>query len=363
MQTIDEQIAHIEEVLRKTPHHKATNGFIGSMRAKIARLKDKQIDLETPLRQGSAGRTAFAVRKQGDATVTLVGPPSSGKSTLINKLTNAESKVAPYEFTTVSVIPGMLQYKNAYIQILDIPGLIEGAKEGKGRGREVLSVARGSDLLVVMTDVGREGLIEKMVTELEGAGIRINKIVPEVKVKKRIGGGIIIRSNIKQDLDKKTIKEVALESGIKNGEITIKEKLTMDRLIDAFSSSRVYIPTIFVINKIDTAKSNYHILIYDNQPIEISAEKGTGLDGLREKIWEELHLVKVYLIKPDDDLNYDNPIIMKTGNTLKDVAEKIGTEFAESKELAKIWGRDARFPGQEVSLSTSVGEGMQIKFI
>src|SRR5512146_270901 len=104
MQTIDEQIEQIEETLRKTPHHKATNGFIGAMRAKIARLKDREI--ESAGRKGGGGG-GYQVKKQGDATVVLVGPPSAGKSTLINQLTNAESKVAPYAFTTVTVVPGM----------------------------------------------------------------------------------------------------------------------------------------------------------------------------------------------------------------------------------------------------------------
>lgn len=106
MLTIDEQIAQIEEVLRKTPHHKATNGFIGAMRAKIARLKDKEIETESKKGGGGGG---YQVKKQGDATIVLIGPPSAGKSTLINKLTNAESKVAPYAFTTVTVVPGMLK--------------------------------------------------------------------------------------------------------------------------------------------------------------------------------------------------------------------------------------------------------------
>src|SRR5258705_1843254 len=101
MDTIDQQIEAIQEVLRKTPHHKATNGFIGQMRAKIARLRDKEIESGG---KGGGGGGGFTVKKQGDATVVLVGPPSAGKSTLLNLLTNAESKVAPYAFTTVTVV-------------------------------------------------------------------------------------------------------------------------------------------------------------------------------------------------------------------------------------------------------------------
>ncbi len=82
MATISEQIEEIEETLRKTPHHKATNGFIGAMRAKIARLKDREIESSGKSGGGGGG---FSVKKQGDATVVLVGPPSAGKSTLINK--------------------------------------------------------------------------------------------------------------------------------------------------------------------------------------------------------------------------------------------------------------------------------------
>jgi len=358
MLTIDEQIAQIEEVLRKTPHHKATNGFIGAMRAKIARLKDKEIEQSG---KSGGGGTSFSVKKQGDATVVLVGPPSAGKSTLINQLTNAESKVAPYAFTTVTVVPGMLKYNQAYIQILDIPGLIEGAKEGKGKGREVLSVARGADLLIVMTDVQRVGLIGKMVAELSGAGIRINQEKPKVLVEKKTEGGLEIFSNIKQEIDKETIKEIAREYGIKNGNITLKEKLTYNRLFDAFSENRVYVPTIFVINKVDM-EPNYRKLI-DGEYVGISASRSEGIDELIVEVWKALKFVTVYLVKPDENLDEGSPIIMRQDETLKDVAEKIGPDFAESKKLVKIWGAGAKFPRQEVSFETIVMEGMRIQFV
>ncbi len=359
MQTVDEQIEVIQEEIRKTPHHKGTNRFIGLMRAKIARLKDKEIETSG---KGGGGGVSFSVKKQGDATVVLVGPPSAGKSTLINRLTNAESRVAPYAFTTVTVIPGMLKYKEAYIQILDIPGLIEGAREGKGRGREVLSVARGANLLIVMTDVERVDRIEKMVAELEGAGIRINKEKPNVIVEKKAEGGLEVLSNIKQEIDKETVKEIAREYGIKNGNITLKEKVTFERLFDAFSANRVYIPAIFVINKIDEQSKSIH---YDDtyQHSEISAEKGIGIEKLTNEIWKALKFVTVYLIHPDEDPNFDNSMVMKEGQTLSDVALKIGTDFAESKKLVKIWGESAKFPGQEVSFSTKVSDRMQVRFI
>lgn len=356
MQTIAQQIEEIEATIRKTPHHKATNAFIGNMRAKISRLKDKEVVASK--KGGGGGGMGYSVKKQGDATIALIGPPSSGKSTLINKVTNSKSKVAPYAFTTVSVIPGMLKYNGAYIQILDIPGLIEGASIGKGRGKEVLSVARGADLLVIMTDTKRPKAITKLVDELEGAGIRLNKTRPNVRIEKKLGGGVSVTSNIKQDFDNDTVKSIASEFGFKNGNIVLKEKLTIDQLIDSFSKRIVYKKAIFVINKADTeVKKKIKEYLY------ISAENGKGIENFIQTVWSELELVKVYLVRREQNPSFDNPIIMKKENTLQDVADSIGTEFAEGKKLAKVWGSGSKFPGQELPLKTSVVEGMQIRFI
>ena len=357
MSDIGQQIEEIEKEIRETPYHKGTEHHIGKLRAKLAKLKDRL--LETGGKKGGGGGGGYAVRKEGDATVVLIGPPSSGKSTLINKITNAESKVAPYAFTTVSVIPGMLRYKDAYIQILDVPGLLEGAKEGKGRGKEVLSVARASDLLLIMVDVERKKSLAKLTAELEGAGIRVNGTTPNVLIDKKAGGGIIIHSNVKQDISKETIKEVAMEFGAKNAEITIKEKTSLDRLIDAFSQSRVYLPALFIVNKIDESPNSD----FDKDILGISAETGEGVRELKEAIWKKLGLIRVYLVRPDENPSLNHPIIAKKGETIGNVAVKIGSDFAEGKKLAKIWGPSARFPGQEVSLSTPVQEGMQIRFI
>ncbi len=355
----ERQIEEIEKELKELPHHKATDHHIGRLRAKLAHLKDRQVESGIKSKGGGGGG-GYSVKKQGDATVVLVGPPSAGKSTLINKLTNAESKVAAYAFTTVSVIPGMLKYKEAYIQILDVPGLIEGAATGKGRGREVLSVARNSDLIVIMTDPERTEEFGRIANELHGAGVRLNMKKPEVYIEKKIDGGLSIHTNLRQEFTKETVKDIASEFGVKNGDITIKETLSLDRLIDAFSKSRVYTPALFVLNKVD---HNAKQIEFDGEVVRISAEQDLGIEDLKERMWEKLNFVQVYLINRDEEPNTNHPMIMKAGDSLADLAYKIGSDFAESKKYAKIWGNGARFPAQEVSLDTKVQEGMQVRFL
>ncbi len=356
MSDFTQQIEEIEKEIRETPYHKGTEHHIGKLRARLARLKDRQLEGLVKAKRGGGG--GYAVKKQGDATVVLIGPPSAGKSTLINRLTNAESKVAAYAFTTVSVIPGMLKYNDAYIQILDVPGLIEGARQGKGRGREVLSVARGADLLLIMTDVERLGILATLNKELEEAGIRINKTPPEIRIEKKIQGGLNIQSNLSQTISKQTIKEVAMEYGLKNADIVLKEKLDIDRLLDAFSPSRAYLPAIYVVNKIDKSQKPK-----EDNFLYISAETGEGIDELLNEFWKLLKLVKIYLVRPDEEPSFNNPVIAKEGTTLAKIAQSIGPEFAEGKKSARIWGAPAQFPGQEVPLSTKVVEGLQLRFV
>ena len=110
------------------------------VRRKLARLRAQL--LEPGPGAGGAAGTGFDVSKSGDARIALVGFPSVGKSTFLSKVTKTKSEVAAYSFTTLTAIPGVLEYGGAEIQVLDLPGIIEGAAEGKGRGRQVISAAK-----------------------------------------------------------------------------------------------------------------------------------------------------------------------------------------------------------------------------
>jgi len=263
------KIQEIEEEIRKTPYHKATEHHIGKLKARIAKLKEEV--LQSRIKKGGGGRPGFAVKKTGDATVILVGPPSVGKSSLLNQLTNARSKVADYDFTTTTVIPGMMDYQGAKTQILDIPGLITGAAKGKGHGKEIISVIRGADLVLIMVDIFTVKKIEDVKNELYKTGIRLDTFSPRISLKKTKRGGIkVISSMPLSSITINTIKSIASEFKLKNAEIIIKEDISFDRLIDFFIGNRVYLPHLILINKIDL---NPYFSYQTENSLLISAQK------------------------------------------------------------------------------------------
>merc|ERR1711907_437363 len=162
VESINLKIKEIEDEMARTQKNKATNQHMGLLKAKIAKLKRQLVD--PPGGSGGGGKgDGFDVNKSGDARIGLVGFPSVGKSTLLNVLTNTFSEAAAYEFTTLTGIPGVIQYKGAKIQLLDLPGIIEGAKDGKGRGRQVIGTARTCDLILIVLDVTKPFTHKKII--------------------------------------------------------------------------------------------------------------------------------------------------------------------------------------------------------
>jgi len=346
----EKQIKDLEDEIFKTQKNKATEKHIGKLKAKIARLKD-----EVEKRKSSAVKTkGFNIKKSGDATVGIVGFPSVGKSTLLNQLTSASSKVGDYDFTTLETIPGMLKYKGAEIQLLDLPGLIVGASKGKGRGREVLSAVRNVDLLLLLIDPYQWELLEPILRELHTAGLRLNSRPPKVVVKKTGHGGILVSSTIPlTKMDEPLIKVIASEFII-NGLITIREDINEDQLIDAFAQNRIYVPAVIVVNKID---------IGDIQMLEvmkrrlkekgwsvvlISAKNKKNLDELKETLFANLKLIRVYLKPVGKKPDFDEPMILREGATIADVCKKLHRDLLRSFRYAHIWGPSAKHTAQKV---------------
>src|SRR5205807_8964624 len=120
---------------------------------------------------------------------------SGGKSPPRKATTEGTSAVGAYDFTTLDVIPGLLEHRGAKIQALDMPGLIRGASKGRGRGKEVLSVARGCDLILLMIDVF-ETHVDVLEEELRLVGIRLNERPADVTLTKANRGGLRVNATV-----------------------------------------------------------------------------------------------------------------------------------------------------------------------
>lgn len=340
---MEDQIKELEEEIKSTPYNKATQKHIGLLKAKLARLREG-----AQQKSGGKAGISFSVRKEGDATVLLVGLPSAGKSTLINAITNAESKTAEYDFTTLDVIPGMMEHNGAKIQILDVPGLIEGASRGRGLGKKILSAVRNADMILMLIDGTRDmgwqlGLIR---TELYKAGFRLDRKRPDIKITKKSTGGISIGSGRLTKIDRPSIEALLKDFKILNADVVIRDDITADDLVDALMGNRMYVPSLIAVNKSDIMKG----VSSPEGSVIISARNKENMKELIESVWEKLGLIRVYMKRIGRPADMEAPLIVKEGSTVLYICKKIHRELARDFSRARIWGPSARFPGQRVGM-------------
>ncbi len=364
---LEEEVEALREEISDTPYNKSTESHIGRLKAKLAEKKEKLQN-----QSSAGGGEGYAVEKTGDATVAFVGFPSVGKSTLLNSLTAAESEVGSYDFTTLNVNPGMLQYNGANIQLLDVPGLIEGAAHGRGGGQEVLSVVRAADLVVFVLSVFEIDQYDRLKTELYENKIRLDSTPPSISIAKKGRGGIRVTSSADQDISENVIKEVLRERGYVNANVTLREKVDIDRLIDGIMDNRVYIPSMVTVNKVDLIEHDYaekvrgELRDHDIDPDEsvfISAEKEKGLDALREKIWTELGLMRIFMDKPGRGVDYEEPLVLPHGSTIEDACNYLGGELGQRFRFARVSGPSAKHDEQQVGVEHELADGDVLRLI
>ncbi|MDA0524882.1 OBG GTPase family GTP-binding protein [Methanococcoides alaskense] len=352
---IQEDIQAVEDEIRKTSYNKATSHHIGRLKAKLARLREEVVKKAST----KSGGDGYSVKKSGDATVALVGFPSVGKSTLLNKITGANSEVGAYEFTTLDVIPGVLDYKDATIQVLDVPGLVRGAASGRGRGREVIAVVRNSNLVLFLLDVFQPGHYKVLIQELYDAGIRLNTSPPDVVIKRKDRGGVTISTTMELELTDDLIKAVLGEYKIHNAHVLIRDNINVDELIDVIMGNRVYVPSVIVVNKVDLANEEILNKMEELFPDAtfISANEEKNLEAVKDLIYDSLDFIRVYL-KPQGGLaDMDEPLIVTDGVTVGDICERLHRDFRDKFRYSQVWGTSAKHPGQRAGLDHYLDDG------
>ena len=354
--SIEEKIKALEEFLSSVPKHKGTENLRSWARRRLAELKE---ELEEKRRRKSGKGPRFFIEKEGAAQVVVLGPPNSGKSSIVHVLTGAKTIIADYPFSTTEPIPGMLKYEDVLFQLIDTPPLIPG-KKGLWNTR-VIGLVRNADAVIIVLDAVNNPYQQflEISSELESSGILLTKPKGRVVIEKQRTGKTGIRVTLMGKLVGCTIDDVRkLLEGyrIYNAHVKIYGEVTLDHVEQAIFESRMYKPAIVIINKADlnlkeAIKSGKRIREINNSiPIIIaSAKLRKGFEDLGRILFKTLDLIRVYTKQPNSEPS-SKPLILKRGATVLDVAKAIHSSFVDTFLYARIWGPSAKYPGERVGL-------------
>jgi len=349
-----DKLVALELMLSTIPKHKGTEKMQLQIKRNLSKLK-KEVEKEKEQKKGGTGGASFFVRKEGAAQVALAGLPNSGKSTILNKLTGRDVGIGDYAFTTVKPTPAMLQYKGIQIQLIDMPGLIEGVSLGKGMGGPLISAIRAVDAIVILVDLSVDPVkdLELILKELEAKGLRLNKKVPNIEIQKIPTGGIeIIGDNFLIDCNSQDVKKILQEERVHNAIITIKEPVTLTDIFEVLDSSLEYKKAIIIGTKGDLPGSKEglerlekHVINFKVFPI--SAINNVNLDILPSEIFSILGIIRVYTRSPGREID-NEAMPMKIDSTTLDAAKKVHKNLYKNFKFARVWGDSAKFDGQRV---------------
>jgi len=288
----EEKIEALQTMLAIMPKHKGTDKLHAELRRKIAKFSQ-----ETERKYATARRTGFYIKREGAGQVILVGPPSVGKSQILAALTKATPEIAAYPFTTKVPMPGMANFEDIQIQLVDTPPI--GHKEIRILFANTL---RGTDLIAIVVDLSLESLnqVENTLQELKG-----------VRIEPRAEG---------------------------MGQITPgsypKKMLIIGNKNDQEGSH-------------DNWKALYSQYFRFFPMISISAKEGKGLEELRTTIYHALEIVRVYTKTPGSKVNLSDPMVLRKGSTVEEAAESIHKDFRIELKYAVVWG-SGKYEGQRV---------------
>ncbi len=283
-----DKILAVEEMLAIMPKHKGTDKLRADLRHRIAKL------VEAADKKAATQRTSMLIEKEGAAQIVVIGLPNAGKSQLVSSITNASPTVAEYPFTTRAATPGMMEFENIQIQLIDTPPLT-----GESIEWWLIDTIRRADGLLIVVDLSNAPL-----AQMEAITAQLERM--------RIG---LFESKAEEEQDDE--EEIIV--------LSQKRALIIGNKID-----------------LDNASQNYQALQekYGEQIpiIAISAKEGNGLEELKLKIYQMLDIIRVYTKAPGKKPDFAEPIILKRGSKLDDAAAEVHKDFAAKLKYARIWG-------------------------
>ncbi len=362
---LPQRIVELQKLLSLAPRHKGAERMRGNYRKKLAVLKaqlEKERERDRARRGG--GSDEGVVRKEGAGQVCLVGVTNSGKSSLINAVTNAELTVADYPFATAIPTPAMMILEDINIQLVELPGIFEGSHEA-GIGRQALSVARNTDCIALVIDLSRdiEPQMTVILSELDRARIRLNREKTAVRIERVGSGGLQIYGIQNFDGTKEEVFEYLRARKVNNIIVRFQKHTTFQQLADAMDASVVYVRAMVIGTKGDAQGSIERFEELETEYSErfdivpTSALKQENLDLMSWAIYEHLDILRVYTKIPGRKRER-RPIVLPVGSVVEDAAGKVHKElFVERFRMAVIIREKDKIKRRQVGLSYPLQEG------
>jgi hypothetical protein len=295
--TPEERLAALKEMWVILPKHKASEKVQAELKTKISELTDEIEQAKSGPKKAAPG--THKVPKQGAGQVVFLGPPNAGKSLLLSKLTKATPAVAPYPFTTREPIPGMMDYEDVRVQLVDLPPVTADVYE-----HFITDITRGADAAALFLDLA--------------------------------------------DDDGPAATEATL------GRLTAaRRELVPPAAATGDDPTTYQLKTLLVMNKADDETAELRQQFADEAfgsrfpKVVVSAETGTGLGELRRALFALLGVMRIYTKQPGKPADMTSPFTCPTGSTVGEFAGRVHKDFEESLKSARVWGSGA-FDGQTV---------------
>lgn len=279
----DEKIMALEQMLRVMPKHKGTDHMRADLRKKLSRLKEGGA-------QKKSGKHVdiFHVPRSGAGQIVLIGTPNCGKSSIVGGLTNAKVNIADFPYATNAPVPGMVKFEDIKIELVDMPPI---TAEYSAPGQ--VGTYRNCDLVAIVIDLSADVEEQLLICLdfLESRNLLIDSETPEHDSHGNVLG--------KKAFCICTKSDIAKAGALKN----LKE-----------------------------------LCKYPFEFVEISTVSDGGLDGLAEKLFQLLGIIRIYSKPPGKPADMTDPFTLPAGSTVMDLATTVHRQLAEKLKFARIWG-------------------------
>jgi hypothetical protein len=333
--TPEQKLAALKEMLKYAPKHKSSENLIAEITYKIAKLK-KEIEKQKEQQAKKGSGISFNIKKEGAGQIAIVGTPNSGKSYLLHRLTGIEVEIADYPFTTTMPEIGMMNFKGALVQLVEVPAIIEGSSEGKANGTQLMSLIRNADAIILLYKTEEEK--NTVIKELEKAKIIVGRKKPKITIQPSNTKGLAITGKNFLKIPQNELENILKGFGIHNATIILEEPATQDKIKEVLDQGIEYKECLF-LHTFNTFEDNH----------------------LKEIIFKLLGKIIVYTKKPGKEADLEKPLVVKKGATITEIAEMVHKEIAKNLKYAKVWG-STKFPGQRVAKEYELKMGDIIEF-